>query len=474
MHILHIALGGCLRAPPVIYGITPDTGGHIAYVLEAALAQARRPDVTHVTIVTRRFRNESLGSIHDQAVEPVTDKVTILRIGPQDAPYREKDEALSDLPGLAVALHACATLPDRQFDVIHTHFSDAAALGLDLGRALNLPVIYTPHALGIDKLDAGGTDCPALRERIRRERTAIASSDGIIVSTRDEAYKQIPRYGVPSGLGSLRLITPGVPTLASAEASQGRAFLAEHLAEPDRPIILAIARAVRKKNLAHLARSYAQSPDLQERANLVILSGQHEGLQPGTEEHEVVTELKQIRASGGLDHCFALPPSHRAADVAGLYRLAAQGRGVFVNPALHEPFGLTLLEAASVGLPVIATNRGGPVDIIRSIGHGLLVSPDSLTDLSQALRHLLGTPALWRKFADAANDSSPALGWQEYAAHSVSFYRQLIESRHRPEYSSGSGANLELISTARGIPSSQMGMTPVIVPTTDRLTEARA
>lgn len=40
-------------------------------------------------------------------------------------------------------------------------------------------------------------------------------------------------------------------------------------------------------------------------------------------------------------------------------------QGVFVNPALVEPFGLTLIEAAAYGLPMVATKNGGPVDIQR-------------------------------------------------------------------------------------------------------------
>ena len=37
----------------------------------------------------------------------------------------------------------------------------------------------------------------------------------------------------------------------------------------------------------------------------------------------------------------AVPKSHRAAEVADIYRLVAAGKGVFINPALTEPFGLT-------------------------------------------------------------------------------------------------------------------------------------
>ena len=54
---------------------------------------------------------------------------------------------------------------------------------------------------------------------------------------------------------------------------------------------------------------------------------------------------------------------------------AAKGHGVFVNPALTEPFGLTLLEAGATGLPIVATNDGGPRDIIANCDNGLLIDP---------------------------------------------------------------------------------------------------
>ncbi|WP_122049776.1 glycosyltransferase [Asaia bogorensis] len=431
MHILHIALGGCLRAPPVTYGITPDTGGHIAYVLEAANAQAARPDVDHITIITRRFRNETLGLIHDQEIECVSDKITIQRIGAPASPYREKDAALADLPDLTEALLRHASRPDQRYDAIHVHFADAAQLGLALAQKLNIPVIYTPHALGIDKLQAGGRNCPALHARIAMERSAIAQADGIIVSTRDEASHQIPRYGVALNRSRLRQITPGVPTLDPAPAAQGRTFIARHLAHPDRPVILAIARAVEKKNLVLLAQAYASVPGLRERANLVILAGQHAGVQPGTEEAGVIAQLHHIRHAAGLEAQFALPAAHEAHDVASLYRFAAHTRGVFVNPARHEPFGLTLLEAASVALPVLATNRGGPVDIIARLGHGLLFSPDSSDSLTDRLNHLLSSPELWARLSGSATRHQALLGWENYAADSVAFYRKLGRQRQR-------------------------------------------
>ena len=53
----------------------------------------------------------------------------------------------------------------------------------------------------------------------------------------------------------------------------------------------------------------------------------------------------------------------RAADAgAG----SADTRGAFVQPALYEAFGLTVIEAMTCGLPCFATNRGGPAEIIKN------------------------------------------------------------------------------------------------------------
>ena len=68
-----------------------------------------------------------------------------------------------------------------------------------------------------------------------------------------------------------------------------------------------------------------------------------------------------------------------------LYRWAASRGGVFVNPALTEPFGLTLLEASSCGLPIISTNDGGPKEIRSKCENGLLVDVTDINELKVIL-----------------------------------------------------------------------------------------
>jgi sucrose-phosphate synthase len=85
----------------------------------------------------------------------------------------------------------------------------------------------------------------------------------------------------------------------------------------------------------------------------------------------------------------AYPKHHHPDDVPVIYRLAAASGGVFINPALTEPFGLTLIEAAASGLPIVATEDGGPTDIINNCHNGYLIDPLDKTAMAEKLLKVL-------------------------------------------------------------------------------------
>ena len=191
MFILHLALGGCLKAPPIDFGITADSGGHLAYVMDAALAQARLDAGHRVTIVTRRFAEADLDSRHALSREIVADRVTIDRIASDSPRYLEKEALAAELPSfIAAFLDHIARLPERP-DVIHAHFADAVAVAVAARRRFGIPFVYTPHALAIDKR-AQGLDDGDLDARITVERQAIVSANALIVSSRREYAAEAP------------------------------------------------------------------------------------------------------------------------------------------------------------------------------------------------------------------------------------------------------------------------------------------
>jgi sucrose-phosphate synthase len=429
MHLMHVALGGCLAAPPVAYGLTEDTGGHIAYILGAAAAQSALGG-HRIDIVTRAFDEPGLGAVHARPVQRVDAATRIIRLSTGNDRYLAKAELEAELPALTEAFLRMLDHGPRP-EAIHAHFADAAELALAARARFGIPVVYTPHSLGIDKAGCLG-DHPALARRIARERAALDGADAIVVSSRNEAERQVEAYGV-GATGRIHRINPGV-TLPPAPEGRDRAtpLLAE-LADPNRPLILAIARPVAKKNLPTLLDAYARTPGLSDVANICILAGQHDKFDgPATEQGRQLARLRSGIDRYRLAGRAVLPRRHDGADVTHLYRHAAATGGVFVNPALHEPFGLTLIEAAAAGLPVVATIEGGPADIVAQVGHGVCVDPRDTGALGAAISDLLSDQDRWRACAAAARRNLGPFGWDRYARQSLDLYARLSRPTTAP------------------------------------------
>jgi len=410
MYIFHIALGGCLTAPNVNYGVTEDTGGHIAYILGAARAQAARSDVDGVRIVTRAFDDPALGAVHAQVDQQVGRGVSIRRLWTAQRGYLSKENLAAEIPALTEAFLADLDASPRKPDVIHAHFSDAAELALAARARFGIPVIYTPHSLALSKSG------PVVdQKRVAAERRALTEADAVVLSSLDEAEHQVAAYG-EGAQARVHRVAPGVSLRRPAATGAGRALLADTLDDLDRPMLLAIARPVARKNLATLARVYAGSAELQAKANLVILAGQHgDPLQANDEARKELDQLRTLLKGPALRGKVALPSHHTQTDVAALYEGAAQSGGVFVNLALHEPFGLTMLEAAAHGLPVVATQEGGPADIVADLGHGICVPPCDEEAIEAALQQLLDDKALWSGASQAGRTHVSRYDWSRWA-----------------------------------------------------------
>ena len=67
-------------------------------------------------------------------------------------------------------------------------------------------------------------------------------------------------------------------------------------------------------------------------------------------------------------------PSINKLDTGEVYRIIADRKGIFVQPALFEAFGLTVIEAMATGLPTFAPKFGGPLEIIEYGKSGFLMN----------------------------------------------------------------------------------------------------
>lgn len=416
MRLLHLALGGCFTRPPIPFGLTEDTGGHIAYVMGAAAAQAEWPGVVGVDIATRLFDAPSLGAAFVQPREVLGPRLNILRIETSDRRYLSKAGLAADVPAFAEALIARLRQEGLRYDLVHAHFADAAAVAARLREAFGTPFLYHAHSLALDK--AGATpECAAWQARVAAEDAAIGGADGIIASSLDEARRQLPAYPSARPARILRS-APGIDRPAGEpDLGAAQALLSRFLRQPGRPLIVAIARPVERKNLVGLVDIYAATPALRERADLVILAGLRDDIAAaGTEQGAVLRALLAAIDRHDLYGQVAIPKRHARADVFALYRLAAQSGGVFAQPAFCEPYGLTIAEAAAQGLPVVATDRGGARDIVAEMGCGLVADPEDHAAFGGAMVRLLSDAPLWQAMSQRGQAAAAGHGWQAWAA----------------------------------------------------------
>jgi sucrose-phosphate synthase len=171
------------------------------------------------------------------------------------------------------------------------------------------------------------------------------------------------------------------------------------LANPGKPMLLCVGRPVPRKNLMGLMEAFGEDPELRELANLVLVCGNRgdirelDDVSRATWE-ELLFALDRYDLYGHV----ALPKTHDPSEIPELYRLAAQRRGFCVNPAHSETFGLTMIEAAASGLPLVATANGGPRDILAHCRNGLLFEATDAIGIAARLRTALSDPSCWKEW----------------------------------------------------------------------------
>ncbi|MES3152295.1 HAD-IIB family hydrolase [Sphingomonas faeni] len=435
MFVLHIALQGCLRGTDVEYGITADTGGHIRYLLDLVAASGRHAAIDRMEIVTRAFHHAVYAECYAEPIETIDGTTRIVRLLTDSDAYLVKEDLWTEHDSLVEALVAHIATLDRAPDVMHAHYADAGLIAARVSARTGIPYVFTAHSLGRVKRAAFDRDCAetaGLDRRIAIEEEAIAGAAAIIASSRDEAEVQYADYAAYDP-GRIRVFAPGSDLKQFADCrSDPRvdALINRFLVDPAKPVILAIARPVTKKNLAALVHAYGQSPALQAAANLVILAGTRDDI--ATLEPEIrdnLAELLLLIDRYDLYGKVAYPKHHRPDDVAAIYAHARNRRGIFVNPALNEPFGLTLLEAAASGLPVVATDSGGPNDIVETCGNGILVDPRSGSAITDAIVKILSDDALWSRYSAAGSVAIRAYDWDRHVQLYAGLLGEVIAAR---------------------------------------------
>jgi len=461
LYIQLISIHGLIRSTGLELGRDADTGGQTKYVVELAKALASHEDVGQVDLVTRLIVDKRVADDYAVQIEEISEGARIVRIQCGGRKYLRKELLWPHLEEFIDKSIKFITSQGRHPDIFHGHYADAGYVAMQLAAAFDAPFFFTGHSMGRNKLEKllgnGLKKSDIHRQykintRIEMEEKIIAKADMIITSTQQEIDRQYGLYQNGPG-ASYTVIPPGIDLetfypyydsqldidLLTEETKQIKITLRNELhrfwSHPEKPFLLALCRPDHRKNISGLIEAYGTNKELQALGNLAIFAGIRQDINSMEDnEKAVLTDMLLQMDRHDLYGKLAIPKKHDfSTEVPELYRMCAQSRGVFVNPALVEPFGLTLIEASACGLPIVATNDGGPVDIVDNCASGLLVDVQSTEEITEAIRRILIDPELWDTFSNnGINGVRSHYSWKAHCTKTVELYCQsLPECRER-------------------------------------------
>ncbi len=417
----------------------PDTGGQVVYILDQVRALEREMlhsiseqglDIAPQILVVTRLIPDAEGTSCDQPREPIagTEHARIVRV-PFHNPNGEVVPHWVSRFAIWPYLERFAAEVEKEVvlelgtrpDLVIGNYSDGNLVAALLSQRFSITQCNIAHALEKTKYlysdlywkhheDYHHFSCQFTADLI-----AMNTADFIITSTYQEiagtrgavgqyesysAFTMPGLYRVVNGVDiydpKFNIVSPGADPDVYFSFDQS-ALRPERLREevsdlvygppgPDarghiergRPLILAISRFDYIKNVSGLVSWYAESRELRDRADLLLVGG---FIDPGrshdNEEREQIERVHQLVSEHELDHQVRWLGMQLDKTLVGeLYRHVADTRGVFVQPALFEAFGLTVIEAMSSGLPVFATCYGGPYEIIDRGESGFHIDPN--------------------------------------------------------------------------------------------------
>ncbi len=450
-YIQMFSVHGLLRAENMQLGHDADTGGQIKYVVELCNALSQSENVARVELFTRLIRDKAVSEDYAQPVEHVNDKFSIVRMQCGGKKYMRKELLWPHLDEYVDKIIKYIKRQNAIPDIVHGHYPDAGYVARQLAEIFSTPFVYTGHSLGRSKLkqltNEGMKEKDINRKykidyRIQMEEEVLKEADLIIASTHQEVTEQYGQYD-NKDMPKYQVIPPGLdiekfypfyhdmlPETAKEEIElYAQASMLEELnrffMQPDRPVILSLCRPDKRKNIAGLIKAYGEDLELQSMANLAVFAGIRKDITDMQDnERDVLTEILLLMDKYDLYGKIAIPKKHDFEhEVPELYRIAAEKKGVFVNSALTEPFGLTLIEAAACGLPIVAPDDGGPRDIVKNCPSGILVDTKDTKAIAAAVKQIITDSEKWKQYSKAGIMSiRKHYTWE---SHATSYIKQM-------------------------------------------------
>ena len=483
----------------------PDTGGQVIYILDQVRALEKYLknemkkyglDIIPAIIVISRYIPHADGTTCNVKKEKIhgTDNGWILRVPFKDREHKIVDHWISRFhvwPYLEKfaedsAQAITAELRGRP-DLIIGNYSDGNLVASLLSDKLDVAQCTIAHALEKTKYLFSDVYWKGFEDKYNFSLQFIADilamnkADFIITSTYQEiagtedsmgqyeSYQFFPMPGlvqVKNGINlyvpKFNVIPPGVdegmyfPYYEKEQRIANRTAFWEdrlfsrdvegvygHLDTPEKMPLFTMARLDKIKNITGLVEAFGMNEFLKNNCNLIVAAGViNREASHDQEEREEIDRMYGLIHHYGLEGKIRWLPSVDKIETGEVYRVIADHRGAFVQPAHFEAFGLTILEAMLSGLPTFGPRFGGPLEIIEDGISGFLLNtsrPDIIAgELEECITAMLADENMWLSISgQGIQRVKQAFTWTLYSERLINlskiygFWRYTVSNKER-------------------------------------------
>ena len=304
-----------------------DSGGLSIYVQQTAKLLSNKHDVTVVTAEkAESFKENNLEFVSLNLFEKdlsVEDKEIHL----QD--FRKKLDEIVDL---------------KSFDIIHAHYWLSGLVAKQIAEEFKIPLIYTSHSLGIF-LEGYNN------ERVDCEKIVMTASDFVTASSKFENVLISENYKIDKK--KIKHIPPGVD----------REIFSINPSIKRENIFLSIGRIQPQKGQLEVLNFLNNFRKIESNFKCYFIGGPS-----GKSGDEYLEELRKSIKEADLGSHVEFLDSLPQAKIKELLNRSK----LLLHTSKFETFGLVAIEANSMGVPVLTTNKGPLVEIIENNKNGLL------------------------------------------------------------------------------------------------------
>lgn len=342
--------------------------------------------------------------------EPTTDEQGIERVVSRRVLFDPEDRMMRPR-SLAQRL---GILRSWKLDLVHVQTPFVAHYaGLRLARRLGVPCVETYHTFFEEYLFHYLPILPknAWRAVARQfSRRQCNQLDGLVVPSR-AMHEILVQYGVRT---RMRVIPTGMPGDAFQQGD-GAAFRARHGIGPDQPALVFVGRVAFEKNIEFLLHVTHELKRTTHADIALIVAG----------EGPARNRLQRLGTTLGLEaNLRFVGYLARGAELSGCY----QAGDAFVFASRTETQGLVLLEAMSLGVPVVSTAVMGTRDILAA-KRGALVAEEDVMHFAAQVRRLLDDAELRRRLGEEGRAYAGQWTARSLAETLLAFYRDLRNER---------------------------------------------